>query len=72
MVSADVVVDQRKPDQPYYVIRIKVSDDEIARLGVKLVPGMPVEAYVKTDERTVMSYLIKPVHDQIMRAFREK
>jgi HlyD family secretion protein len=56
MVSADVVVDQRKPDQPYYVIRIKVSDDEIARLGdVKLVPGMPVEAYVKTDERTVMS-----------------
>ena len=33
MVSADVVVDQRKPDQPYYVIRIKVSDDEIARLG---------------------------------------
>jgi HlyD family secretion protein len=73
MVSADVAVDQKRPDQSYYVIRIKVSDDEIARLGaVKLVPGMPVEAFVKTDERTVMSYLVKPFKDQAMRAFREK
>lgn len=73
MVSADVAVDQKKPDQSYYVIRIKVSDDEIARLGaVKLVPGMPVEAFVKTDERTVASYLVKPFKDQVMRAFREK
>src|SRR6516225_342363 len=73
MVSADVAVDQKKPDQSYYVIRIKVSDDEIARLGaVKLVPGMPVEAFVKTDERTVASYLVKPFKDQVMRAFRER
>ena len=73
MVSADVAVDQKKPDQSYYVIRIKVSDGEIARLGaVKLVPGMPVEAFVKTDERTVASYLVKPFKDQVMRAFREK
>jgi HlyD family secretion protein len=73
MVSADVAVDQKKPDQSYYVIRIKVLDDEIARLGaVKLVPGMPVEVFVKTDERTVMSYLVKPFKDQVMRAFREK
>ena len=40
--------------------------------GRQVGPGMPVEAFVKTDERTVMSYLIKPMHDQIMRAFREK
>ena len=73
MVSPDVTVDQKKPDQSYYVIRIKVSDDEVAKLGaVKLVPGMPVEAFVKTDERTVMSYLVKPFKDQVMRAFREK
>ena len=73
MVSPDVTVDQKKPDQSYYVIRIKVSDDEVARLGaVKLVPGMPVEAFVKTDERTVISYLVKPLKDQVMRAFREK
>ena len=73
MVSPDVAVDQDRPQQPYYTIRIKVADDDIARLGaVKLVPGMPVEAFVKTDERTVLSYLIKPMHDQIARAFREK
>jgi HlyD family secretion protein len=73
MVSPDVAMDHERPEQPYYTIRIKVSDDEIARLGaVKLVPGMPVEAFVKTDERTVLSYLIKPMHDQIARAFREK
>ena len=47
--------------------------DEVARLGeVKLVPGMPVEAFVQTGERTMISYLVKPLHDQFMRAFREK
>ena len=46
--------------------------DEVARLGnVRLVPGMPVEAFVKTGDRTVMSYLMKPLSDQINRAFRE-
>ena len=46
--------------------------EEVARLGnVRLVPGMPVEAFVKTGERTVMSYLMKPLSDQINRAFRE-
>jgi HlyD family secretion protein len=39
---------------------------------VKLVPGMPVEAFVQTGERTVISYLMKPLSDQVVRAFREK
>ena len=47
--------------------------DEVARLGdVKLIPGMPVEAFVQTGDRTMMSYLVKPLQDQLMRAFREK
>jgi HlyD family secretion protein len=33
---------------------------------------MPVEAFIETGKRTMMSYLIKPLHDQLMRAFREK
>jgi HlyD family secretion protein len=46
--------------------------EEVARLGnVRLVPGMPVEAFVKTGDRTVMSYLMKPLSDQVNRAFRE-
>jgi HlyD family secretion protein len=33
---------------------------------------MPVEAFVQTGERTLISYLIKPLSDQLMRAFRER
>ena len=47
--------------------------EQIQRLGeVKLLPGMPVEAFVQTGDRTMLSYLIKPLHDQFVRAFREK
>ncbi len=71
-VSADTTTDQRT-GQSYYVIRIAMTKEEIARLGdVKLIPGMPVEAFVQTGDRTVLSYLIKPLQDQFNRAFREK
>jgi len=57
----------------YYTIRIGMPADEVVKLGeVKLVPGMPVETFVQTGDRTVMSYLAKPLYDQISRAFREK
>jgi len=71
-VSADTTTDQRT-GQNYYTIRIAMTKGEIARLGdVKLIPGMPVEAFVQTGERTVLSYLMKPLQDQFMRTFREK
>ncbi|WP_213739513.1 HlyD family type I secretion periplasmic adaptor subunit [Bradyrhizobium sp. dw_411] len=71
-VSPDVTTDQRT-GQSYYTIRVSMPADEIARLGEsKLIPGMPVEAFVQTGDRTMMSYLIKPLSDQLMRAFREK
>jgi len=71
-ISADVTADQRT-GQNFYTIRISISPDELARLGtVKLLPGMPAEVFAKTYDRTVMSYFIKPLHDQVMRAFRER
>jgi HlyD family secretion protein len=71
-ISADVSQDQRS-GQSYYIVRIGISPEEIARLGnVKLVPGMPVEAFIKTYDPTVISYFTKPLHDQILRAFRER
>jgi len=71
-VSPDVTTEQRT-GQSYYTIRVSMPPEEIARLGeAKLIPGMPVEAFVQTGERTVISYLMKPLHDQFMRAFREK
>ena len=71
-IGADTTTDQRT-GRTYYSVRIAMADDQIKRLGdVKLTPGMPVEAYVETGERTMLSYLIKPLHDQLMRSFREK
>ena len=71
-VSPDVTTDQRS-GQSYYTIRVSMPPEEVARLGdVKLIPGMPVEAFVQTGERTLLSYLMKPLSDQLMRAFREK
>ena len=60
-VSPDVTTDQRT-GQSYYTIRVSMPPEEIARLGeVKLIPGMPVEAFVQTGDRTMMSYLMKPL-----------
>ncbi len=71
-VSPDVTTEQRS-GQSYYTIRVSMPPEEIARLGdVKLIPGMPVEAFVQTGDRTMMSYLMKPLHDQLMRSFRER
>jgi HlyD family secretion protein len=71
-VSPDVTTDQRT-GQSYYTIRVSMPPAEVARLGeVKLIPGMPVEAFVQTGDRTMLAYLIKPLHDQLMRAFRER
>jgi membrane fusion protein, type I secretion system len=71
-ISADTSTDQRT-GQSYYTIRIAMTAEQIERLGeVKLLPGMPVEAFMQTRDRTMFSYLMKPLHDQFVRAFREK
>ena len=71
-ISADTSLDQRT-GASFYIIRISLPPEEIARLGdVRFVPGMPVEAFVQTGERTMLSYFGKPLHDQLMRAFRQR
>jgi HlyD family secretion protein len=72
LISADITQDQ-KTGVSYYVIRITPNPSEYSRLGdAKLVPGMPVDVFVKTSERTMLSYLVKPLRDQMERAFKEK
>ena len=71
-ISADITQDQRTGIS-YYVARIALDPSEVARLGdVKLIPGMPVIAFIKTSERTMLSYLTRPLRDQVERAFKEK
>jgi HlyD family secretion protein len=68
-IGADVTQEEKK-NESYYAVRIRVADGELARLGEqKPVAGMPVEAFIQTTPRTVMSYLVKPMHDQITKAF---
>jgi HlyD family secretion protein len=71
-VSADLLTDART-GLNYFLARIALPEQELARLGdVKLVPGTPVEAFIQTGARTVLSYLVKPIQDQAMRALRER
>ncbi len=57
----------------FFTARISISDEERAKLGAdKLQPGIPVEVHITTEERTALSYLVKPMADQINRAFRER
>lgn len=70
-VSADVTVDP-KTGHNYYVARLAMDEKSRKSVGdLKLVPGMPVEVFMATGERTALSYLSKPFTDQIQRAFRE-
>ena len=69
-ISADAVPDPRT-SASYYTVRVSLTSEEISRLGdVRLIPGMPVEVFIQTGDRTVIAYLMKPLYDQITRAFR--
>jgi len=71
-ISANTIVDPIT-GFPFYTVRIEISVEELSRLnGLTLVPGMPAEAFMQTDKRTVVNYLLKPATDQLNRAFKEE
>jgi len=71
-VSPDTTTDQRS-NSTFYTMRIVLSEDERHRLGsAQLMPGMQAEVFVQTGSRTMMSYLMKPITDQLRRAFVEE
>lgn len=71
-VSPDLNIDPAT-GQTYYTARITIPQEEIAKLDQnRLVPGMPADVHFKTVDRTALSYLIKPMWDQMERAFRER
>lgn len=71
-IAADLTMDERTGIS-WYLVRIAVAPEELTMLGdLTLVPGMPAEALIQTGERTALSYLVKPLSDQINRAFREE
>ena len=70
-ISPSSIVDE-KTGAAFYRIAIEVPASEVSKLGdKKLIPGMPVEAVIPTENRTVLSYLLKPLSDQFKHALRE-
>ncbi|WP_170754213.1 HlyD family type I secretion periplasmic adaptor subunit [Ruegeria lacuscaerulensis] len=70
-VSADTFTDEAT-GQTFYRAEVTPDDGQVERLnGQELLPGMPVETMIKTDERTPLSFLVKPLSDYFNRAFRE-
>jgi HlyD family secretion protein len=71
-IAADVTREQQT-GQVYYLIRLSLPTEEVAKLGdLKIMSGMQVESYIQTSERTPFQYIIKPLKDQFNRAFRER
>ena len=72
LVSADRQVDERT-DEPYYTLRAQVTEAGMAQLaGLQIRPGMPVEAFVRTGERSMLNYLFKPLLDRTHMALVEE
>lgn len=70
-VSADAFTDEAT-GASFYEAEIILDEGEMARLGEEtLLPGMPVEAFIRTDDRTPLAYLLRPLADYFNRAFRE-
>ncbi len=70
-VSADVIQDE-VTGLNYYSVEVVPLTEELPKLeGQELLPGMPVEAFLRTDNRTPLSYLTKPLTDYFGRSFRE-
>lgn len=70
-IAPDLVTDQRT-GAAYYPLRIRPKAESLAGLkGLALYPGMPAEVFIKIGDRTVLSYLAKPLTEQLQRTFRE-
>lgn len=71
-ISADLSIDERS-GAGFYTVHVSLPRADLKKLkGLTLAPGMPVEVFFSTGSRTMLSYLVKPLADQIQRAFREE
>ena len=73
LVSADIFLDDAT-QVSYYQAEVQLNEGEAEKLpeDMVLIPGMPVEAFVRTADRSPMDYLLKPLADYFAKAFREQ
>lgn len=71
-VSADRLIDE-KSGQPYYSLKAKVAPEGMKMIAnLQIRPGMPVDLFIKTGERTMMNYLLKPILDHLKMSMTEE
>tara|TARA_R110002124_G_scaffold31661_4_gene107137 strand:- start:439 stop:1752 length:1314 start_codon:yes stop_codon:yes gene_type:complete len=70
-ISPEAITD-RVTGEVFYRVALEISPEELASLPktTKLIAGMPLEAFLHTEQRTVLSYLIAPLGTQLRRSFR--
>jgi HlyD family secretion protein len=72
-VSADLEQDQQRQAAPYFRARVELKSGELEKLvDQRIISGLPAELHLQTRERTILSYMMKPLTDQISRTFRER
>lgn len=70
-ISADLETD-KQTGATFYSASVSISQTELGRLrDLVLLPGMPVETFIRTGDRTVLSYFVKPILDHANRVFRQ-
>jgi HlyD family secretion protein len=71
-ISADRLIDETN-GLPYYTARLKITENLPPSISAdQIYPGMPVETFIRTGERTFVEYLLQPLADSFSRAFREE
>lgn len=71
-VSPDAFNDENS-GAPFYRVEIELPEIELTKLpeGQVLIPGMPVESFIRTDDRSPIAYILEPVASYFNKAFRE-
>ncbi|SFO83680.1 HlyD family type I secretion periplasmic adaptor subunit [Tranquillimonas alkanivorans] len=71
-ISADAFVDEAS-QASYYRVEVRLNEGEMDKLpgDIALIPGMPAEAFIRTNDRTPLAFLVKPLADYFSKAFRE-
>jgi HlyD family secretion protein len=62
---------EAQSQRSFYAVRVAIDQNELTREHMTLVPGMPADVFIETGHRSMLSYVTKPLRDQLARAFRD-
>ncbi len=63
--------DNPESGQSFFVVRVAIDQPSLRQVGLTLRSGMPAEVYIETGSRSMLSYVLKPIRDQVARALND-